>query len=123
MTAGYRCEVDAGELVIHDVENGTERWRGKVAGYAVVEALPIAGSPDCVVLLDPSAGPKVFSNLVRVRPNGEVAWRASTPESSAPDAYVEARFEEGRLVASSWSGFRCVVDLDDGSVERSTWVK
>jgi hypothetical protein len=89
----------------------------------VVEALPIAGSPDCVVVLDPSAGPKVFSNLVRVCPDGEVAWRAATPESSAPDAYVEARFEEGRLIATSWSGFRCVVDPEDGSVDRVGWAK
>jgi hypothetical protein len=33
MTVGRRrCEIDRGELVIHDIGNGTERWRGKVAG-------------------------------------------------------------------------------------------
>lgn len=120
---GPLCDVDGGELVIHDAATGAERWRGTIDGYPVAAALTVPGSSDCVVVLDQAAGPKVFANLLRVRPDGGVVWRARTPESSAPDAYVEARFESGQIIASSWSGFRCIIDPEDGSVDHADWVK
>jgi len=74
-------ELLSGEVVARE-GNGRVRWRGRPDGYPAKAVVPLPDSDDAVVLLDYVAGPKNFANLVRLTPDGRVAWRASPPERS-----------------------------------------
>jgi hypothetical protein len=69
------------------------------------------------------AGPKNFLNLLRLRHDGTVAWHAQLPDSSGNDAFVEFEWQDGELMANSWSGYRIRIDLQDGSTRDETFVK
>jgi hypothetical protein len=77
-----------------------------MAGMRERQSLAFPGSEDRRVLYayedyDQSA---VVANLVRVRPDGSVAWLATPPEPQ--DAWVAASSEGDDVVANSWSGWQ-----------------
>jgi hypothetical protein len=95
-------KVSGEDLIVPDT-NQKRLWHGRPEGYPVQWATAVPGSDDGVVLYyyyrpDKSYG--AFENLVRVRPDGSIVWRAGLPASN--DTYTNARFEDGRLRAFSW---------------------
>jgi hypothetical protein len=109
-----------GQLWIAD-EGGRITFHGALLGGRVRTVLPIEGTRDAIALLDYMGGPKVFANLLRVTPEGEVVWRAAPPDHSA-DAWVSLGATDP-VRARSWSGFLCVIDSSSGEILESVFTK
>lgn len=76
--------------------------------------IKILGSSGVIQLLpyDSFGRPKHFKNLSRCSASGDTLWIAELPESpGSNDAYVNARIENGRLFAWSWSCFQVELNL------------
>lgn len=104
------------DLVIEDA-GGKVRWRGKPEQRPVKWAIAIRSSDDGLALYhyyrpDHPYGP--FQNMVRVRPDGSIKWRAELPESD--DKYVSAKLLEGRLTAYSYNGYYVEINVDNGRI-------
>lgn len=84
---------------------------------AVIRVLQLDLS-GAILLLDPPTGTGRVQNLLKVTPDGAVAWRAELPPGSGPtDAFVSFNAtDDGRLVASTWSGYRMIIDEASGRV-------
>lgn len=117
----FRVESD--DLVIEDAE-GNVRWQGKPERRPVDWATAIRSSDDGVALYHyyrpdhPYGG---FENLVRVRPDGSIVWRAELPESD--DKYVNAILREGRLFSRSYGGYEVEISLDNGKIVSKRFTK
>ena len=116
------CFVENEELWIVEAETGSLKWRGQPDGYPVWRVLPIPGSDDGLVLLRYDRGPRTFPNLLRLRPDGSVVWRAELPEQVG-DTYVGMEWSNGSLTAGSWSGFEVVLDPDTGRLLAQKFTK
>jgi hypothetical protein len=104
------------DLVIEDAE-GKVRWQGKPEQRPVEWAIAIRSSDDGLALYhyyrpDHPYGP--FENLVRVRPDGSIVWRAELPTSD--DKYVYANLREGRLFSYSYRGYDVEINVDNGRI-------
>jgi len=110
------------EVVIRD-ESGAVIWRGQPDCHPVKALSPLDDREGAIVLLDYMSGPKNFSNLLLIRSNGSVAWRAPLPDSTGNDAFVEFRWDRGELYANSWSGYLVQIDLANGSFKDRKFVK
>ena len=115
-------ELAAGDVVARDGA-GNVRWRGRPDGFPTMAIVPLPDTEDAVVLLDYMAGPKNFSNLLRIRPDGTIVWRAAPPELSTNDAYVECRWRGDSFYANSWSGCLVEIDLETGVRKSTEFVK
>ena len=108
--------VDGDDLVIEDADHKL-CWRGQPENRPVECATSIRIADDGLALYHyyrpdhPYGG---FQNLVRVRPNGSIAWRAELPESD--DKYVAVKLVEGRIAAYSYGGYDVEIDLDTGRI-------
>lgn len=110
------CFVESEELWIVDAETGTLKWHGQPDGYPVDIALPVPDSDDCLVLLQSWARPGYgLLNLIRIRPDGSIVWRAEQP-MRAHDRYLDVEWTEQGLAAWSSSGFNVVLDPDTGRI-------
>ncbi len=107
-----------GELIVINRVSGERCWRGTFDG-GVVERL-IEVEEDCVVVI---GSPKVFKdrNLLRVREDGMLVWRAESPPSF--EGYVSAAFVNGSLFANSWSGYRLQLDVSSGKIVSREFTK
>jgi hypothetical protein len=110
----------SGELAAVDA-TGVEIWRGRPAGRKA-RAIETSGSR-CVVLLEPDPSRKNDENLLCFEGPGRVIWRAPLPDRSGPDCWVSARLDGDRVTASSWSGWRVVLDVASGATRESTFSK
>ena len=107
-------------------------WSGQPCGCEVKEAVRIDGSNDAVVLSQQHSCP-YRSNLVRCGSTGEVVWRAEYPrddfgtkvgEGELPDNYVRVTLYDGyKLVAWSFSGYLCHLDVESGKLLGQQFVK
>jgi hypothetical protein len=112
------------ELVITDTETGEAVWSGRPCELPVEQVQPIDDSADAIVLLDYAAAPSGPShNLVRVQPDGEIAWAAELPTTSSTDAYVAFDLDGEALAGNSWSGHRVVLDRDTGRIVEQSFTK
>src|SRR5581483_6558759 len=119
----FDCHVSDGDLVITNTVNGGVVWKGRPSGYRVWKVLTIPGSDDCLVLLEYWAERQHgFQNLLRVRADGSIRWRAELPDPT-DDAYVGFEWDGRDLVAGSWSGFRVVLDPATGHIVSAIFVK
>jgi hypothetical protein len=116
------CRVADGDVVATD-DDGLVRWRGRPLGYSVKAVSPIDATGAAVVLLDYVRGPTKFANLIRIRSDGSIVWQAPLPDVAGNDSFVEFRWDCGRLVAHTWSGYQMVISVDDGSVASAEFVK
>lgn len=106
-------------------------WRGRPDGHAAVSAVLLPGTDDAVVLLLAESGPrnplgklKKWPNLVRIRPDGTVVWRASAGRGSGEgDWWVSVEVEADTLYANTWSCYRCRLDQESGSAVSSMFTK
>lgn len=114
MNTSHRIE--SGKLIIENLSTGVLEWSGDFEGLPVFKVLPINGTTDCLVLLDPGASKQpTFKNLLRVKNTGDIIWRAELPRSH--DAYADVLVTNQGVEARSWQGIRVLVSLVDGSVE------
>jgi hypothetical protein len=90
---------------------------------AVDKAIAIPRSQDSIVLLDYGQS-KVnrFRNLLRCRPDGQVVWTADLPGGDI-EAYVDVSWDGDKLSATSWSGYKVLIDPSTGKVTGRTFVK
>ncbi|HEX9049424.1 MAG TPA: hypothetical protein VF841_02720 [Anaeromyxobacter sp.] len=116
----FRLDPRSGELVVLDA-SGAESWRG-LPGGRKARAIDVSGSR-CVVLLEPDPATKNDENLIRVDGSGREIWRARPPDRSGPDCWVSAHVDGDRVTASSWSGWRVVLDAESGALRESTFAK
>jgi hypothetical protein len=89
------------------------------------KVLPLPGTDDAIVLLhwpaDQSEG--VCENVVRVRPDGSLAWRAHVLPSEQ-DRYSGVWIKDGRLFAyGAMSGYDVELDPTTGHIRSTTWAK
>jgi hypothetical protein len=111
------------DLVVQD-DLGRELWRGKPEGYDVVWASPISGSDDGLVFYTyyrPEKRYQDFQNLVRVRSDGSIVWRAQLPSSN--DNYYWATLGQQGLTGLSSGGYSACVDIATGRLVESKFVK
>jgi len=104
---------------------GALQWSGKPLQDAKV-VLPIEGTTDAIVLIDWGAfRGGSFQNLLRVRANGSVVWRAALPTGQVNgDAYVAVRWgPEAQLIANTWSTNLVRLDLESGRILDSIFTK
>jgi hypothetical protein len=80
----------------------------------------LAGGDKIVLLKFRPSGDKTQENLVRLRANGALVWKAEPPEASAGDSWVAAEWvPDVGLVANSWSCWRVRIDPATGeSIEK-----
>jgi len=115
---GY--SVQSGLLEIRDSSDGRLTWRGTFDEGTVLRAIALPETEDGVVLIE-NARRNVPSNVIRVRPDGTIAWRASPAPEFGP--YVQIAIQNGHLQAWSWSGSIVRLDPELGSILERTFVK
>lgn len=102
--------------------DGSYSCSGKYAGVDIKGALPSDDGKRCVLLLDPDAMQcPAFENLLCIDEFGQTIWVARLPESSG--AFVSmGRGAEG-LRATTWSGWKLILDPNTGAELKRTFVK
>jgi hypothetical protein len=101
-------------------------WVGRIHDVSVLDAFSLPGTPDGIVVLDwmdePEGVPawQPYRNLLRIGSNGTVVWRAELPKNEK--SFTEAKWEEGALIALTWS-HRCKVNPDTGQVMEAIFTK
>src|SRR5262245_5194799 len=102
-------------------------WRGRPDGHPVVFAARLPGTEDAVVLLNAESGPrnslgdlKGWPHLMRVRPDGTVAWRASAGDR---DWWGRITVTDTELRANTWGGYQKHLDRRTGDTLSSVFTK
>lgn len=111
-----------GDILITDA-SGHVVWKGKPDGVRACQVLAVPGSDDAIVLLDYMAKPENFANLLRLRADGSVRWRAAAPERTAPDSFVDMSALPGLVMAHSWSGYLVTLDIATGEIGGEAFTK
>jgi hypothetical protein len=116
-----RLNPSSGEV---EVVTETVRWSGKPLGYDAAVVLPVSGSDDAIVLLNPDAClGSPFRNLLRLSAGGAVRWRAELPERGT-DFYSSVAWGPGdQLLAHSWSCYSVRIDPEDGRIMDAIFTK
>jgi hypothetical protein len=124
--------IDHGNLVIRDINSHNVVWSGKPKGIDVIGALPIEFSDDCIVLLDWRYSEKHrIINLLRINSTGKIIWEVdhslkkqySLPHEEEFKIYTDVWFEKPNLVAYAASGFADYIDLQNGKIIKTYFVK
>jgi hypothetical protein len=115
---GY--SVQSGLLEIRDSSDGRLIWRGTFDEGTVLRAIALPETEDCAVLIE-YVGRNVSNNVIRIRPDGTIAWRVSPAPEFGP--YVQIAIQNGHLQAWSWSGSIVRLDPELGSILERTLVK
>ncbi len=55
--------------------------------------------------------------------HGEVVWRAKLPSTSATDTFTEMQLTAEGVSASSWSGYRVLIDSETGETLSDQFTK
>jgi hypothetical protein len=109
--------VESEDLFVADRERVV--WTGRPDGLRVAKAIQIPKTSKAVVLLMPPSDPSrpvpsyYPSDLVCVNAEGIVVWRAAALGLS--DGWVEVSWNNGVLVANTWSCYCVRLDPADGS--------
>lgn len=76
--------------------------------------MPIGGLADRLVFYAYEDGADTSSdNLVRMRSDGSIVWKAQPPE--AQDAWVDISLEDDEVIAKSWSCWRVTLSATTGA--------
>jgi outer membrane protein assembly factor BamB len=119
----WAYSVNEKKLQIKDTHTQELTWEGEPDGFSVLAILPIPETDDCIVLLNFYNNTSRMKNVVRCKPDGAIAWRCKLPSSNGFDAYTSIVWTDRGLEAYSWSGFVVVLNINDGSVMSSMFVK
>ncbi|MGD0638131.1 MAG: hypothetical protein ABSA72_08860 [Nitrososphaerales archaeon] len=95
----------------------------------VITELPVPGSEEVIVLLDPEDRPvgveawHPFPNVMRLSSGGEVLWRcALLPQETAWKCYLAVEWQGDKLIAKAPS-YRVTLDPMSGAIIDSEFVK
>jgi hypothetical protein len=95
----------------------------------VINELPVDGSEDVIVLLDPERRPTgveawhPFPNIMRMSPAGEVLWRSALlPQETAWKCYLSVEWVDDKLVARAPS-YKVTLDPESGAIVESVFTK
>jgi hypothetical protein len=120
MTSPVEYTVNAGFLEIKDSRDARLLWRGTFDEGSVAQALVLPETGECIVIVE-GMRRNPDRNLMRIKPDGTITWRAEPAPGFGP--YVRAAFEDGVLVAWSWSGYNLRIDPKSGAISGSSFVK
>ena len=102
--------------------DGCYSWSGQYKGIAIKKALPIGSGKQCILLLDPDATNRsVFENLICIDQSGEPVWTAKLP--SNPDSFLDIALCSEGMSATTWSGFKILLDPNTGKEMKRHFVK
>jgi len=128
MLQEYTYYIEHGELVIQKTDNKAITWRGRPKGTDVDAVFAIPNTGDCIVLLNWNQGTQ--GNIIRVGINGEILWEARCPGKAMygvnrlNDVYVGIhKVESEKIYANSWCGFLDTINLNNGEIIESSFVK
>jgi len=87
-------------------------------GHKVTKAWWDQPSGMFIVLMDcyENLEEKRFRNLVAYDATNHLVWKAELPRGSGADCYVDAEIFDSKLFASSFSAYRCLIDVATGKV-------
>ncbi len=108
VTATY--SIPEGELVVSDEETGDTTWRGRLDDCDATDVLSLLDG-DAIVLLDYRCGERrmrLFRNVLQVRPDGEVTWRAEARHHDDPYTSVRWRDESCGRPRGTDGGFSSI---------------
>jgi outer membrane protein assembly factor BamB len=93
--------------------------------YNASKVLPLPGSQDSIVLLDPGANPgEQFRNVIRLATDNQVIWVAELADRyDSCDRYMNIEWVDGKLTASTWSGHSVELDTHTGRIRTQTFTK
>jgi hypothetical protein len=95
---------------------------GQHDGTAIKKAIPHKGDKRCILLLDPDSNKHpVFENLVCIDQIGAIVWKAGL--SSNPDVFLDMEMTSAGVLASTWSGYKILLDPETGRTLKRTFVK
>jgi outer membrane protein assembly factor BamB len=115
--------IEGSEVWVADPTTGEITWHGRPDGHAPLTVLPVPGADDSVVLLDWMSGPpQAFQNVVRLRPDGTIVWRAELPPRN-PRPYAAVGWKGGRLWGTTWGSYLCDLDQETGRLRAATFTK
>ena len=104
-----------------------DRWPASVEGSAVVTVIPV--EDDAIVLLDPEDRPvgveqwHPFHNVLRLRRDGSVVWRADlVPGETAWKCWLTMA-EEGDEIVLRTASYEATVDPATGKLGRVEFTK
>lgn len=99
-------------------------WEGLIDNRPVLDLIVPSHRRYAIVLLDPPPGDGLVHNLVCVKPDASIAWRAALPAAEGADAYVEIEAVDCSVIlASTWSGYAVTISQDTGQVIRKAFAK
>ena len=87
-----------------------------------IQTIDFMDGTKIVLTADDGSGYRT-SNLAAINAAGAEIWRAALPENTGPDAYLDVRFENGVLLANTWSGNLVQLSPTTGAVEGLTFIK
>jgi len=93
----------------------------RATGVRVADVLPC--ERDYIVLLDyhEASNVRLWANLRRLRPDGEVVWAAAAPDPS--DIFIRVEWQFGRLIAWTYGCFMMNVDPETGRCSKKVFTK
>jgi hypothetical protein len=111
-----------GEVGIYSTD-GKLLYCAKPDGYPA-EKVAVLQSGSTIVLLRYSERKYgSFENLLLLRLDGTVIWRAQLPDTSSGDAYVDFKIKDDRVIATSWSCYQVELDMRDGKILKRQFTK
>ena len=109
-------------VLVSQAADGYLECSGQHDGTTIKKAIPLEGNKRCVLLLDPDSDKRpVFENLVCIDQIGAIVWKARL--SSNPDVFLDVEMTSGGLLASTWSGYKILLDPSTGRALKRTFVK
>jgi hypothetical protein len=124
MSASTIYSLRDGLITVTDAA-GQLLWAGRPLGVSVKAIAALSTLDAVIVLLDyMEMGRGQVKNLIRLERDGRVAWQASLPTREPSDCYVDFSLGSGsHISASSWSGWRVLLDPASGEIEEKAFTK
>ncbi len=96
-----------------------------ICAYSVSKAWWDASRKWFIVLMEffEKKSAKRFHNLVAYDFDNNLIWEAELPTDSDADCYTDAEVEDDTLSAFSFSGYRCMIDVETGRILSSSFTK
>ncbi len=108
-------------VLVSQAADGYLEWSGQHDGTTIKKAIPLERDKRCILLLDPDSNKRpVFENLVCIDQSGAIVWKARL--SSKPDV-LDMQMTSGGVLASTWSGYKILLDPSSGRALKRTFVK
>ena len=83
----------------------------------IIDQVDLADGSGSIVLYDWMAEEvKDGRNLMRVDPEGNILWKASSPTTGVRDCFTRMQWDGQSLIANTWSCYRVSVDPQTGAV-------